>query len=195
LSPRFRLAFVSGLFAIAAASTASAQVRAVPYVDLGRYAGLWHEIARFPNSFQRDCGATTAEYQKRSDGKISVKNTCRLRSPGVIDRLGNPSGVNVAEGVAEIADKTSNAKLKVTFLPTFLRWLTALGIANADYWVIDLGARYEYAVVSEPTRNYLWVLSRTPTMSRAVYDAIRGRARAQGLDTSRLQITVPGTVR
>ena len=55
-----------------------------------------------------------------------------------------------------------------------------------DYWIVALGANYEFAVVGHPSRDYLWILSRTPTMDSQVYDAIVARLAAQGYETIRL---------
>lgn len=181
----------SVVVALAAASSFSsvaraAEMRTVPYLDLNRYVGLWYEIARFPNSFQRDCGATTAHYAKRYDGKIDVTNRCVRRSNG---RL------NVAKGRATVRDGRTQAKLDVTFLPSFLRWLSALGIGNGAYWVLEVGPNYEYAVVSEPSRKFMWILARGPVMSRALYEQLTARARTQGLDTGKLELTTPTSVR
>ena len=57
---------------------------------------------------------------------------------------------------------STNAKLKVTFHWPFY----------GNYWIIDLGGDYEYAVVSEPKRQYLWVLSREPTMDMLKYNQL-----------------------
>ena len=75
-----------------------------------------------------------------------------------------------------MVDKQSNAKLKVTFFwPLY-----------GDYWVIDLDPEYRYAVVSEPRRKYLWILSRTPQMESSTFDQITTRLRAMGFDPSKL---------
>jgi apolipoprotein D and lipocalin family protein len=141
----------------------------VPHVDLTRYAGLWYEIARYPNWFQPDdCYNTTATYSLLPDGTIEVLNQCREDGPE-----GEP---DYARGIARVADPETNAKLKVTF------WWPFTG----DYWIIDLGEDYEYAVVSEPRRKYLWILSRTPELPQETYDAILERLRAQGFDTDAL---------
>src|SRR5579871_1687307 len=109
-----------------------AAVKTVAHVDLERYVGKWYEVARYPNRFERDCARNvTAEYAKRADGDISVLNEC-VKADG---------GVKRSQGRAKVVDKTSNAKLKVTFFWPFY----------GDYWVIDLGEHYEYAVVSEPS--------------------------------------------
>ncbi|MBL7714066.1 MAG: lipocalin family protein [Bdellovibrionales bacterium] len=149
-----------------------AELKTVPSVDLNRYTGVWHQIAFFPTRFQRKCTLdTTAEYGLRADGKISVRNECTK----------NESGKRVSiEGTARVVDPVSLAKLKVKFF-----WFAPAG----DYWIIDLGSNYEYAVVGTPDRDYLWVLSRTPTISQNVYDQLVARAKAQQFPVEKLQIT------
>ncbi len=143
----------------------------VEHVDLQRYLGTWYEIASFPQRFQRGCTATTATYAMRADGQIDVVNRCRKGS------LDGP--VKEAHGRARVVDPASNAKLEVSFFWPF--W--------GDYWIIDLGADYDYAVVGHPSRDYLWILSRKPTMDAELYASIVRRLEAQGYETDRLQKT------
>ena len=143
-------------------------LRTVAHVDLERYLGNWYEIAGFPQSFQRGCTASTASYAMRSDGQIDVVNRCRK---GAVD-----GAEKSARGRARVIDRSSNAKLEVSFFRPF--W--------GDYWIVDLGASYEYAVVGHPSRDYLWILSRTPTMDSQLYQAILERLTAQGYETNRL---------
>lgn len=141
-------------------------------VDLSRYVGKWYEIAKYPTSFQTQCyGAVTAEYAVRDDGSISVINTCREESfDGAESRI---------EGSATIADTTTNAKLNVSFFPPFA----------APYWIIDLDEDYQWAVIGEPSRSFLWILSRTPQMDDATYQDILSRLPDKGYDVSRLVLT------
>ncbi len=167
--------------AVAMAISASAQeskdrpVQPVPSVDLVRYAGTWFEIARFPNRFQEKCtGDVTASYTVLEDGTIQVVNKCR-KEDGTFDE---------AEGKARRkSEEEPSSKLEVRFAPAFLSFLPFVW---ADYWVIDLAPDYSYAVVSGPSREYLWILSRSPRMEQARYDEILDRLRAQGFDVSRL---------
>jgi apolipoprotein D and lipocalin family protein len=163
------------LIAAAFSNASSAQqVQAVAKVDLNRYAGKWFEIARFPNRFQDDCIANvTAQYDKRADGEIDVINRCK-QADGRIDE---------AIGRGRIDDAVSNAKLKVRFAPDWLGWLPFVW---ADYWIVDLADDYSVAAVGGPSRDYLWILSRTPTMSVTAYEALVNRLTAQGFDTSKL---------
>lgn len=144
----------------------------VAHVDLARYLGTWYEIASFPQSFQRGCTATTATYSLRSDGDIDVLNRCRK---GSID-----GEEKTALGRARVVDRPTNAKLEVSFFRPF--W--------GDYWIIGLHEDYSFAVVGHPGRDYLWILSRTPTMAEATYEAIVARVQAQGYETSRLVRTL-----
>jgi apolipoprotein D and lipocalin family protein len=148
---------------------AQTPVASVPQVDLARYVGKWHEIASFPMFFQRKCvGNTTAEYARNSDGSVAVTNRCDTAD-----------GSTQAQGKATVVDGTGNAQLKVSFFWPF----------RADYWVIGLDPDYRWAVVGNPNRNYLWVLSRTPTLPPELLDAALLSAKTQGFDLSQLKYT------
>jgi apolipoprotein D and lipocalin family protein len=141
-------------------------------VDLNRYMGTWYEIAAFPQWFQKGCAASKATYTLREDGDVTVLNQC---SDKTLD-----GKARQAKGKAWVVDSKSNAKLKVRFFWPF----------SGAYWIIDLGANYEYAVVGHPNRNYLWILSRTPYMDPAVYEGILGRLKNQHYDINRLKKTL-----
>lgn len=147
------------------------EVTVVPSVDLAKYAGKWHEIARFPNRFQKDCASdTTATYTLRPDGKISVLNQCRKAD----------GSIKTAKGTARLADaKGPNSKLKVTFFWPFY----------GDYWILALDPDYQWVLIGEPERKYLWILARQPRVDDALYKSIVDRAAQQGFDTSRLMKT------
>lgn len=147
------------------------ELSVVPRVEIDRYLGTWYEIARYPNRFQKDCVAVTADYSMRDDGKIRVLNACR--------KGGLDGPVKSIEGKAWVVDRETNAKLKVQFFWPF----------RGAYWIVDLGEAYDYAVVGHPNRKYLWVLSRSPEMEPARYEAIVERIARQGYDPGRLQRT------
>jgi apolipoprotein D and lipocalin family protein len=139
----------------------------VPHVDLNRYVGQWYEIARLPNRFEKKCAnSVTATYSLRTDGKIEVVNRCRKSS----------GDYTTAKGKAKVVDKTTNAKLKVTFFWPFY----------GDYWILDLGKNYEYAVVGAPNRKYLWILSRSPQMDETVYRQLLAKMAARGFKTEQM---------
>ncbi len=143
------------------------ELEVVSSVDLSRYVGRWYEIARLPNRFERKCAdSVTATYALRPDGKIEVVNRCRKSS----------GEYTTAKGKAKIVDKKTKAKLKVTFFWPFY----------GDYWILDLGSNYEYAVVGDPSREYLWILSRTPRIEEALYQQLLGKMAARGFKTERM---------
>jgi|GraSoiStandDraft_41_1057321.scaffolds.fasta_scaffold228389_2 apolipoprotein D and lipocalin family protein len=149
-------------------ATAAPPVRPVPHVDMQRYAGMWYEVARLPNGLQANCVAdVTATYRLLDDGSLKVINRCREGE--------RRFSIAVGRAVPASGDP-SWARLKLSYQPRWLQWLPASSI---DYWVVMLDPDYRYAVVSEPSRGSLWILSRTPTMDSAMYDGIVARLRAQ----------------
>ena len=158
---------------VPAAAQTPPLVRAVPFVDLDRYAGDWFEIARFPNRFQRQCVSDVrAAYARRPDGRVEVVNRCRTAE-----------GETEARGVARIVDERTFAKLKVRFAPAWLSWLPAVW---GDYWIIGLAPDYSWAVVGDPGRDYLWILARASHLDDASTAAARAAARDNGFDVMRL---------
>jgi apolipoprotein D and lipocalin family protein len=139
----------------------------VPFVNLDRYLGQWYEIARYHHRFQEGCVGSKATYSLRDDGKINVVNECYKKPSGKLHSV---------KGKAWVVDKETNARLKVSFFWPFA----------GDYWIIDLGRDYEYAVVGHPNRKYLWILSRTPVIDEEVYQSILARLQKQGYDTEKL---------
>src|SRR5579871_4531427 len=167
------LSLVAGMVTLQ--DTLADRVRSVPHVDLERYAGTWHEIARFPNRFQAKCSSETmARYELLPSGDLRVVNTCRRTD-------GRTVGV---EGRARVAERDGpNSRLKVRFAPAFLSFLP---IVLGDYWVLDLTDDYSAALVGTPNHAYLWVLARTVELDESVYQRLVATAANQGFDISRL---------
>ena len=139
------------LLGVATGSVATEPLRTVAHVDLERYMGRWYEIAALPNFFQRHCVRdTTADYSLRGDGTIAVTNRCETED-GEVDE---------ARGVARRADAAASAKLEVSFVNLFGKQLFW-----GDYWVIGLGAYYDFALVGTPSRRWGWILAREPRPS------------------------------
>ncbi len=141
------------------------KLEVVPHVELKKYLGKWYEIAHLPARFQEGCTDTTATYTLNEDGSISVLNECRKSGK-----------VKQAKGKAKVVDKDSGAKLKVTFFWPFY----------ADYWIINLGKDYDYAVVGTPNRKYLWILSRTPQMDDKLFSQLIESVKSKGFDVNNL---------
>ncbi len=144
-------------------------------LDVPRYMGTWYEIAKYPNRFQKMCVADTrAEYSLQADGTVQVINRCRLADGAMTQALGN---------ARQIGDKQS-PRLKVRFAPA---WLSFMPFVWGDYWIIDLDTDYQLAAVSEPKREFLWILARTPQVSPIAYEALLTRLERKGFDLRKLE--------
>ena len=146
----------------------------VDFVDVERYTGLWYQIASYFNPNIGDLAGVTAEYTLNQDGTVKVVNK------GFVGSLdGNPVMI---EGVARVVDEKTNAKLAVSF-PEF-------GITEeSEYWIIELGEYYSYAVVTNSQRSSLFILNRGPSMDDATYQGIIDRLTMQGFDPESIILT------
>ncbi|CUH53204.1 lipocalin family protein [Shimia marina] len=175
-----RLIWTASIAAIAAfglgATLASAEryrdrqvpIEAVETLDLERYLGCWHEIARFPNRFEKGCEGVTAEYSLREDGNISVLNSCRE---------GAPDGpLSTAEGKAWVVE---GGQLKVTFVP----WLP---FARGDYWVLWIDEAYSVVAIGNPAGRTGWILARDPVISESQRAAAEAALAQNGYDIDKL---------
>lgn len=154
-------------------SRADATLPTVASVDLQRYAGQWFEIARLPMWFERNCvGDISATYSVRDDQRISVLNQCRTKD-----------GVISAKGVAEVPDPTHPGQLRVRFAPAWLSWLP---LVWGDYWILALDPQYRWVMVGAPSREYLWILSRTPSLEQQQIDALKHQAQTLGFDVHKM---------
>lgn len=144
----------------------------VNYVDIKSYQGQWYEIAKFPNRFQKKCLATKVEYTLQDDGNVKVFNQCKTKN-----------GLDSITGVAKVKDSVTNAKLKVIFFPLFGNLLAG------DYWILDLDDNYQYALVGDPSRKFLWILSRTPNLDQTILEDLKLVAQKEGFDTKKLVIS------
>jgi len=172
------LRFVSSLlvgFALAGSARLGAQEKAplnlVPELDVQRYLGFWYETARYQHSFEKDLVGAAAEYALRPDGRISVRNSGYKKT---LD--GKYADV---QAVAWRPDPSKPGALKVKFF----------GLFTSDYLVFGLDDEgYQWAVVGNDKRKFLWFLSRTPDVSPEVLERMKGIALSQGYDLDKLYI-------
>jgi apolipoprotein D and lipocalin family protein len=156
--------FIIILSMIAIKSFSQNKPSVVQSVDLNRYTGVWYEIARLPNSFEKNLKCVTANYTLREDGRITVLNKGH--------RISNPSEVSSSEGVAWVPDKNVPAKLKVRFFWPF----------SGNYWIIHLDKDYKYVLVGDPSFKYLWILCREKVMEEETYRMLLDKAVLEGFD-------------
>jgi len=168
---RVHLAWVMFVAVLLGACASNPPLDTVSNVELKRFQGRWYEIAKLPRPTQADCHGTIAVYTQTSSTTMNLVHQCNLGS------LSGPLHESAADGV--VNDPSVASKLSVNFGGGFY----------GDYWIIDLGENYEYAVVGHPTRQFLWIISRTPSIESSVLDPIIQRAKDKGFDTSKLQYT------
>ena len=146
-------------------------------VDLARYTGRWYEIARLPAPFQKAGEAAIAEYGTNEDGTLSVRNIA-VRPNGTRRDI---------EGHASVLNPPANTKLAVRFHNWFGPFIPVP--EHGNYWIFHVDGRYEEAIVGTPDRRFLWILSRTPTISAHRKAALVAKARALGFDVARIITT------
>jgi len=148
-------------------------VVAVPNIDLDRYLGVWFEICRLPLKWEDEAASDiTATYTMTADGRIRVENRC-------LDKDGKPDR---SIGLA-VPQDAGNAKLKVSFLPEYLRWIP---FTQGDYWVLAIDADHAVALVGTPDREHLWLIARTAALPSEVVENYLAVAKTQGFGLDRL---------
>ncbi len=154
----------------------------VPWVDLSRYTGVWHEIASNPVFFNRNLVAVTAEYQPVNETTVSVLNTGYVGSPDGRKRT--------ISGTATVVEPETNSKLQVRFDPFPNR------LFPGNYWIVLLddeanenSGPYEYAVVTDTRQFTLFVLAREPAIPEALYKQIKAELEERRINIERLHVT------
>jgi len=176
--PSLHLAKITFAMAIGASSIltlAHAQtepLQAVEKIELNKYLGTWHEVARKPLYFQRKCDSNvTANYSLNKNGNIKVDNSCYTKDGKFKQTIGE----------AFVQNAPSNSKLKVSFLPKIIRWLP---VGRGDYWVLKIDENYETVLVGEPDKKYMWILSRSQQPQPEVVQEYLNYAESIGYDLS-----------
>ena len=143
-------------------------VEPVKGFELPRYLGKWYEIARFDHSFEEGLSEVTATYSMRSDGGVKVINRGFSKEEKTWDE---------AEGKAYFVESETTGHLKVSFFGPFY----------ASYVIMELDKEgYQYALITGPDKDYLWILARTPSISDDVRMGLLKKATAAGYDVSKL---------
>ena len=165
------------LIGLGAATLAYAQTKPLQTVDkvqLDRYLGVWYEIARKPMYFENKCSRdVTATYTLNENGNVSVTNRCFSKDGQLQQSIGE----------AFVQNAPFNTKLKVSFLPEAIRWLS---VARGDYWILKIDDDYQTVLVGEPRRKYMWVLSRSAQPDQAVVNEYLEYAKSVGYNLTDL---------
>lgn len=142
-------------------------VQPVDDFELSRYLGTWYEVARFDHSFEQGLSEVTATYSMREDGGVNVVNRGFSKADGSWDE---------ALGKAYFVGSDSTGHLKVSFFGPFY----------ASYVVMHLDKKdYQYALVTGPDKDFLWILARTPNLPRSTINQLVSTAKQAGYDTEK----------
>lgn len=165
---KYNLMFVFSMLGLFSCKTPQ-ELPTVDNVDLQKYSGQWYEIAKLPNRFEKGLDCVSANYSIKENGKIKVENRGRL--------LRDTSRFKDITGTAWVPNPDYPGQLKVRFFWPFA----------GDYYIMSLEENYAYALVGSPTRNYLWILSRTKTLDQRIIDQLLEVASQNGFDASAVE--------
>jgi len=163
-----KLLLVISIFLLSGCLGMPKLVQPVNDFELNKYLGKWYEIARLDHSFERGLSQVSAEYSLKDDGGVMVINR------------GFSAAKNEwkeAEGKAYFVNGNSEGYLKVSFFGPFY----------GSYVVFELDhENYQYAFISGPDTDYLWLLAKTPTVPPEVLQKFVEMSKARGFDTDSL---------
>jgi apolipoprotein D and lipocalin family protein len=144
------------------------KLEAVSNLELQKFQGVWYEIAHNPWFPENNCFSMIADYKLLENNEIEVTNICR--------KYGFDGEISKITGKAWLVDPTIKSKWEVQFIWPF----------TLDYWVIDLQEDYKYAVIGEPDKENIWILSRKPIMKKSLLVKIIKKTEMKGYDLSNL---------
>ena len=131
------------------------------------YLGTWYEIARLDHPFERGLSRVSANYTLREDGRVRVKNRGYLAEKGIWKSV---------EGRARFVSSRETGYLKLSFFWPFYK----------SYVIFEVDTAYQYAFVSGSDKERLWLLARTPVVSKELKDRFVARAKELGFATENL---------
>ncbi|AMJ96669.1 lipocalin [Alteromonas stellipolaris] len=156
------------LFTLVGCTSVPDGVTPVEGFELDRYLGQWYEVARYDHSFEEGLSNVTATYSMRDDGGVKVINRGYSQEEAKWDE---------AEGKAYFVSSDDTAHLKVSFFSPFYASYVVMALDKEDY---------QYAMITGPDREYLWILAREKTLPQDTIDALLAQATQSGYDTSKL---------
>ncbi len=152
-------------------------IQPVQQIDLQKYLGQWYEVARKPLYFQKVCDHNvTANYSLKENGNIKVDNRCFDKNDKLKQSIGE----------AYVKNAPQNSILKVSFLPSAIRWIP---IGRGDYWILKIDENYQTALVGSPNKKYLWVLSRDAHPDQSIVNEYLDYAKSLGYNLGDLITT------
>lgn len=144
-------------------------MKTVDYVDLDRFMGPWYVIANIPTFLEKDAHNAVETYSLNDDGTIATTFTFRKGAFDGEPKKYSPKGF--------ITNTETNALWGMRFI-----WPI-----KADYRIVYLDDDYTQTVIGRQSRDFVWIMARTPTISDLDYDQLVSFVESLGYDTSKLQ--------
>ena len=141
----------------------------VDYVELDRFMGDWYVIATIPTFLERDAYNPIETYQRDNDGSIATTFTFNKGSLNGPTKIYRPRGF--------VKDKRTNAIWGMQFV-----WPI-----KADYRIVYLDDNYQQTIIGRTSRDYVWIMARTPAISEQDYLNLLARVDSLGYDLDALQ--------
>jgi apolipoprotein D and lipocalin family protein len=158
-----RAFLLSALFLVLAVPAFAAAPAPAKAVSASLYSGRWYEIARTPNTLQKDCEGATSDFEDFTGAAFEVIDTCHA---------GSPTGpARVLRAKAKMLPGSENTRFRMGFFG---------GLVHQDYWILDHADDGAWAIMATPGGNYVWLLARRPALPPSVMAAAMARIRQLG---------------
>jgi apolipoprotein D and lipocalin family protein len=141
----------------------------VPNVDLPRFMGDWYVIANIPTFIERDAWNAVESYALNPDGSIATTFRFNRGGPDGPLKTYNPTGF--------IHDPVTRAEWRMQFLWPF----------KSAYLILHLDPDYQTTIIGVPSRKYVWIMARTPTLPEPQYQDLVRFLESVDYDVSLLQ--------
>ena len=164
-----RVMTAATLMMVLTACSSQPPMATVDEVDLPRFMGDWYVIANIPTFLEKGAHNPVESYELNADGTIATTFTFNAGSFEGEEKVYQPKGF--------IRNADSNAEWGMQFL-----WPI-----KADYRIVYLDEDYQYTVIGRNSRDYVWIMARTPTISQKDYSSLVARVDSLGYDLDDLQ--------
>ena len=138
-------------------------------LKIEHYLGKWNEIASFPTWFENGCKNITATYTMK-EGYIQVENSCMKG-----DKRTNIIGKAFPTKIPNLLKVQFFWPIKADYLIEFV-----------SYGETGEQKKYQYAVVGNDKRSFLWILARHKPVPKAILKQLLDFATFKGYDVKRL---------
>jgi len=157
------------VIALSACAAKGPEMKTVDYVDLDRFMGSWFVIANIPTFLEKEAYNAVETYSLNPDGTIATTFTFRKGGFDGKEKQYSPKGF--------ITDSTTNALWGMRFI-----WPI-----KADYRIVYLDENYQTTIVGRQDRDFVWLMSRSPSISEEEYERLVAFIKSIGYDTSKLK--------